>query len=227
MKKLLYTALACVALGLSSCIPDNNDADVWKSTNIDYSGTYLYALYDASDNSMVADMSSSVAIEIYNSVSDEHNVLWFWDHQKRIGFQVKENLTGAPEDFASTSLSFDDLNDNQVVINEMPDGEPTAAGLSVIEARESVRIAIEEGKILTKAATSKGGNICDSLYIKLKTFGGHVKFVSVEKAETEWAKPGVPEYKYIFDSVVDHDATTDAEYILTGHRYTGFDEDSY
>lgn len=227
MKKLLYTALAVVALGLTSCLPESDDADVWKSQNIDYSGTYLYALLDASDNSELNGMSSSAALEIYNTASDERNVLWFYDHEKRIEFKVKENLTGSPEDFASVSSAFADLNDNEVVISALPDAEPDAAGLSLVEARANVRISIEEGKILKDAATSKGGNVCDSLYIRLKTYGGNVRFVSVEKPEAEWAKPGVPEYKYVFDTVVDYDSSTDAEYILTGHRYTGFDEDHY
>lgn len=101
---------------------------------------------------------------------------------------------------------------------------PTAEGQTIELERPYVRAAILEANITPLSVTTKGGNKTDGIYIKVKCFNGKVKFKSVMKPEKEWSKPGVKEFKWVFDKVTT--PTDNQVVILKGYRYTGFLEDN-
>jgi len=74
--------------------------------------------------------------------------------------------------------------------------------------------------------TTQGGNVSDSVYIKLTLNTDNVKFISSLVPEGDWAKPGVPEYAWTQQAGSNSvDASKDEHWTLAGYRYTGYPED--
>ena len=208
-----------MALAFGSC---SDDIEIWDSATLDYSGTYVCQVLNA-DGSVSDDYSK---IDIYNTDANVADQIWFTDHDKWLEITSKFFLTGDASNFASKSLSYDDLPINHSMV-KVPETKPTAAGKTTVENIWGAKTALVEGKILSKAMTTIGGNLTDSIFMKVVFLYGDVTFKSQEVAEAYRANPDVAEFEWIFDSSV-YDATSEDEiYIYSGHRYTGFPEDEH
>lgn len=218
----LYLIGACISLSLVSC--DDTELEDWDSAVLEYSGTYLYQVSDL-DGNLLVDYNNEHKLEFYNTSADVANELWIDDHDKVFELRSKFFFNGDPSSFTSKSVAFADLtnNENAIVI---PDSKPTAIDETVVEARDYIRAAIVEGKIIKDGATTLGKNITDSLYVSIVLYSGSVTFKSEAVPVAYRANPDKEEFQWVFDTVA-HDATKDEAYIIAGHRYSGFTEDDY
>lgn len=221
MKKLLYI-LAVGFIGLTAC--DDTELEDWDSAVLDYSGTYLYQV-STLDGTLAVDYDSENKLEFYNTSADVANELWIDDHDKVFELRSKFFFNGDASSFASKSIAFDDLTNNEKAI-VVPEDKPLKLDTITVEARDYVRAAIVEGKIIKDGATTLGKNITDSLYISIVLYSGNVTFKSEEVPVEYRSNPDKEEFKWVLD-VVAHDAAKDESYIVAGHRYTGFTEDDY
>jgi hypothetical protein len=222
MKKLIYILVGSF-IGLTAC---NDDIEIWDSAVLDYSGSYVVQV-QAEDGTVISDYIDANKIDIYNTVDDVANELWITDHGKDLELTSKFFLTGDASSFASKSMAFDDLTLNISVVKEGFTPKPTAAGETVTKNIWGAKTALVEGKILPKAMTTIGGNVADSIYMKVVFMYGDVTFKSVEVPVEYRADPEVPEFKWIFESSVYDATSTDETYVYSGYRYTGFPEDSH
>jgi hypothetical protein len=211
-----------MALALGAC---DDDIEIWDSATLDYSGTYVCQVLKA-DGSVYADYSDSRKIDIYNTDANATNEIWFTDHDKWLEITSKFFLNGDASDFASKSLAYDDLTLNTSMV-KVPETAPTAAGETTMKNIWGAKTALVEGKILPKAMTTIGGNVADSIYMKVVFMYGDVTFKSQEVPEAYRANPDVAEFEWIFESSVYDATSTDETYVYSGHRYTGFSEDSH
>ncbi len=226
-KQLFYIAgLLSMTFVLLSC---NEDIKIWDSNNYEYAGSYLYSI-TKEDGKVEAKLSSKKKLELYNTASDVKNELWIWDHNKNFPLKSKIALTGNATKFKSKSLNFKDLSNNSLRIEKEYErkGElevaPTTVGTVKKFTTDRFRCAVVEGKILPKAATSKSGNKCDSIYMKLKFFGADLEFTSYLVPEKERTNPKVEEFAWKL-SKVEYNNSKDEVLTISGHRYTGFLED--
>ncbi|WP_044264804.1 lipid-binding protein [Bacteroides timonensis] len=210
------------ALFLISC---QEDVEVWDSETLEYSGRYVVKLMDESMTTTYHDYDKS-ELSIYNTSANVPNEMWI-DNTIPGMFYLKSKFffTGNPVSFRSANTEFDKLTDNLPSV-EAPANEPTAEGQTIEEKRDYLRAFVEDGKIIPKAVTTKGGNIADSLYLKLKLYSGTATFKSQPKPENEWKNPTIPEYSWKLSSLT-HDASKDEVIIIGGYAYTGFPEDKY
>lgn len=209
------------ALLFTSC---EQDIEVWDSETLDYSGRYVIKLMNEDMSTVYSDYDGS-ELMIYNTSANVANEMWLEDMSHLIPLKSKFFFTGSPVSFKSVNTEFDKLTDNLLAIS-LPTAAPTAEGQTKEEARDYLRALVVDGKIIPEAVTTKGGNIADSLFLKVKLYSGKVAFKSLKKPEKEWANPTKPEYKWALSSV-SHDATKDEVIVIGGYRYTGFPEDGY
>ena len=223
-KLVLVVAMAIVGLSFPSC---NDDIEIWDSAVLDYSGSYVVQV-QAEDGTVYSDYNDENKIDIYNTVDDVENELWISDYGKYLEITSKFFLNGDASNFASKSLEFNDLPLNISVVKEGFEPKPTALGQdTIVKGIWGAKTALLEGKILPKAMTTIGGNVADSIYMKIKFMYGDVTFKSVEVPVEYRADPEVAEFKWKIESSA-YDATSDDEiYVYSGHRYTGFPEDSH
>ncbi|PKQ65935.1 hypothetical protein BZG02_01100 [Labilibaculum filiforme] len=221
-KLFLVATVMIVGLSFTSC---DDDIEIWDSATLEYSGSYVCQV-QYEDGSVYADYSDSRIIDIYNTEANVDNEVWFTDHGKWLEITSKFFLNGDASSFASKSLSYDDLPLNNSMV-KVPTTKPTAAGETVVKNIWGAKTGLVEGKVLQKAATTIGGNVADSIYMKVVFLYGDVTFKSQEVPEAYRANPDVAEFEWIFDSSVYDTSSTDETYIYSGHRYTGFSEDSH
>lgn len=201
------------------------DVEVWDSETLEYSGRYVVKLMDESMTTTYHDYDGT-ELRIYNTSANVPNEMWIENVISGM-FSLKSKFffTGTPASFKSTDTAFDKLTDNLPSV-AVPSKEPTAEGETTKVARDYLRAYVEDGKIIPKAVTTKGGNTADSLYIKLKLYSGTAIFTSRLKPENEWKNPTTPEYSWKLSSVT-HDASKDEVIVIGGYTYTGFPEDNY
>ncbi|BAX79460.1 lipid-binding protein [Labilibaculum antarcticum] len=221
MKTLLYI-LAVGFIGLTAC--DDTELEDWDSAVLDYSGTYLYQVSDL-DGNLLVDYDNEDKLEFYNTSADVANELWIDDHDKVFELRSKFFFDGDASSFASKSIAFADLTNNEKAI-VVPEDKPLKLDTITVVARDYIRAAIVEGKIVKNGATTIGENITDSLYVSIVLYSGTVSFKS-EAVPVEYrSNPDKEEFQWVLDDVV-YDATKDDSYLISGHRYTGFTEDDY
>ncbi|MBN1988538.1 MAG: hypothetical protein JW783_04015 [Bacteroidales bacterium] len=224
MKKiLLYIALAIGATSLISC---QEELEIWDSAVLDYSGRFLFELQDETGTATLVGFDDAQQIYIYSTASNVANEVWIEDVDHLFPFKCKQRLTGNANSFASASLDFNNLENNLLAIEPPTTSKPLGLGETVIVDRDYIRVAIEEAKILKGAATTVGGNVADSLYMKVRLYCGSVTFASYKLPQSLWADPEVEEFGWELESVT-YDNTLDESYVIAGHRYTGFPEDHY
>lgn len=222
--KLIMVFASILVFG--SC---QQDVEVWDSETLDYSGRYIVKLANEDMSTIYHDYDGS-ELRIYNTSSNLANQIWMEDLSKLIPLKCKFEFQGTPASFVSTNTEFDKLTNNLNSIS-LPQAkenvsEPTAEGQTAEVDRDYLRATVIEGKIIPKAVTTKGGNIADSLYLKVKLYSGKAIFKSIRKAEKEWKDPTKPEFTWVFSSVT-YDATKDEVLVIGGYSYTGFEEDDY
>ncbi len=223
MKNFLYLIFSIISI--TSLVSCEEELELWDSSALEYAGRYVVELQAEDQSETYYDYGYGMEIDLYNTAADVENEIWFEDLHSDIPLKVKLFLDGSPESFMSKSLEFDDLGINWDHI-DLPSDEPTDAGLTVTEDRDYLRAGVVEGKLLKEAATTIGGNVADSVYVKIVLKSGSATFESNAYPEEQWADPSIPEYFWEYVSM-DYDATLDETYVISGHRYTGFPEDVY
>ncbi|TLX72653.1 hypothetical protein E9993_17605 [Labilibacter sediminis] len=217
-----YISVLCVLSFLSSC---EEELEIWDSATLDYAGRYITDVINEAEE--VTDITHR-EFNIYNTANNVENEFFVeLSHERGDFFDVKFKsfVNGSSASFTSKSLDFANVGENTPAIT-LPDTPPTGLGEVTSEKREFIKAGIEEGKILLKAATSIGGNICDSLYLKVKFMGGDVGFVSYLLDPEDRENPEVEEFAWKAQTL-SHDASMDTTIYFSGHRYTGFPEDDY
>lgn len=226
MKKLInrsffVVALAVLGLSFTAC---NDDIEIWDSAVLDYSGSYV-AQVQLENGTVISDYNDENKIDIYNTVNDVANELWITDHGKVLEITSKFFLTGDASNFASESFEFDDLPLNISMVKEDFEPKPTALEQDTVMNIWGAKTALVEGVILPKAMTTIGGNVTDSIYMKVVFMYGDVTFKSEEVPEAYRADPEVAEFKWVIESSAYDTTSSDDTYVYSGHRYTGFSED--
>ncbi|MDO4691705.1 MAG: lipid-binding protein [Porphyromonadaceae bacterium] len=223
MKKILF--LIAAICGLTSC---QQKLDVWKSATYDYAGRFVFQIATESNPNTPIVGYGSHEIRMFNSAENKPNEIWVDDHNHIIPLKNYFVVSGNSLSFKSQSSGFDNLSNNLYQVGLPTPKEhaaPTAVGQIASVNRESVRAEILEGKIEPKAATTKGNNKADALFLKIKLYSGKVVFESVEKDKAIWGRPDKPEYEWRFKEV---QPLSDSQVIIiSGYRFTGFPEDKY
>lgn len=217
----LYLMGACLSLSLVSC---DNEIEIWDSATLDYSGSYLYTV-TLEDGTLDHGYNNEYMLEFYNTSANVENEIFIDDHDKYFEMRSKFSLDGDFTNFKSKSLVFADLTDNEKTL-VVPSGKPLKLDTITAIDRSNIRAAIVEGKIIAKGATTLGGNVTDSLYVKMTLYSGTVNFKSVSVPVEYRANPDKEEFEWELVSVV-HDETKDETVTIAGHRFTGFSEDEY
>ena len=222
MKYIKLYLLVILVFAFSSC---KEDLEIWDSETLEYSGKFDYQLLSEDLQDVYVDYGSQLMI--YNTASNVANEVWIDDEENAFPLKSKFTFTGNSLSFKSSTEDFAALTNNiYSVDNDLPTPAPTAVGQSVTEERGYVRAVILEGKILPKQATTIGGNTADSLYLKIKLLSGEVTYISYEVPLALRQDPEKEEFKWKY-STATYDSSLDEVYVISGHRYTGFDEDHY
>ena len=230
MKKLyILSIIGC--LTFTAC---DQDLDIWDSETLEYSGRFLYELYDENMSEQYFDYSYGYEIRIYNTSDNKINEIWIDDYYLNDSLLLKSKffLDGDAGSFKSKSSEFSELTNNEVTISpeSNPEGQPEGNPESAEDRIEGIpqkyiHCYINEGKIIPKGATTIGGNQADSIFIKLTLCSGTASFKSVFIPEENRTDPNIA-YKWEID-VITHDPAKDVTRIISGHRYTGYPEDHY
>lgn len=232
MKKvIIFIGMLYATISLfTSC---QQEVEVWDSATLDYSGRYVIKVMneDMSETYLNYDNSE---VYIYNTANNTPNEMWIEDMNQNLPLKSKFFFTGTPASFQSASMEFDKLTDNlfTTIVPPYDSSEngtiqpPTRIGENITLERPYLRAVVLEGKIIPQVVTTKGGNIADSLFLKLKLYSGEVTFKSALKPKKEWKDPTKEEFVWKYESVT-YDATKDEIKVVCGHRYTGFSEDLY
>lgn len=218
--KILYISLIIFSLCFYSC---NEEVEIWDSNTLSYAGTYDIEILAEDGTTVEASIDEGEQLMLFNTAANIENEIWIQDLYHWFPLMSKFKFTGNSTSFESVSTNFDDLTNNQDAI-ESPDTDPTAAGEVLTEDRYYLRSYITEGKIGLNDAETTGGNISDSIRFKIVFLSGSATFTSYQTEEATWVSPGTPEFAWKLTSTT-YDNTLDETYIVSGYRYTGFEED--
>ncbi|RXQ96752.1 hypothetical protein EO244_03735 [Ancylomarina salipaludis] len=221
-KLFLVASVIIVGLSFTSC---DEKIEIWDSATLEYSGTYVYELKNEDATATYVGYSDQNKIEIFNTSANVENEVIIYDHGKMFPLKSKFIFSGNATSFASKSLLFDDLTNNEEAV-VLPEDAPTAITDTLSEDRDYLRAAVVEGSIIKDGMTTIGGNVADSLYFKIVLYSGTANFKSVAVPVEYRANPDKEEFEWELVSVV-RDAAKDKTYVISGHRYTGFSEDSH
>lgn len=211
-----------LVLFLTSC---QQDVKIWDSETLDYSGRYVIKLMNEDMSKLYYDYDGS-ELRIYNTSENIANMVWMDDVSQLIPLKSKISLNGTSELFKSADLDFNNLDNNINAIGADDEDPPTAEGQTIEVDRDYLRAAVLEGKIIPQSVRTKGGNLTDSIYIKVALYSGKAVFNSYLKPEKDWKDPTQPEYGWNLSSLI-YDASKDETIVIGGYRYTGFAEDEY
>jgi len=195
---------------------------VWDSQALEYSGRYVISLLNEDGTSAGVEGQE---IQLYSTAQNLKSEIWIDDLAGIFPLKSKFSLSGNSNLFKSSSLNFDSLTNNLSSLT-LPTPAPSSAGLSITKDRGYIRSGVIEGKIIPKAATTLGGNVSDSIYMKITLYSGTVTFKSYSVPVKLRADPEVERFAWKYDSVT-YDTTLDETYIISGYRFTGFTEDQY
>lgn len=229
MKKILLYTFGILLFTLTSCM---EEAEVWDSAVLEYAGSYKIELR-TEDGAIIADYSSGFEMDIYNTAANKQNEVWIDDHEELFPLKSKFFFTGNPSSFSSQNTDFNDdlpVNEGAIVI---PEDKPTEAGQRIItpfddedeEHYSYTKATILEGKILSMAATTPGGNTSDSIYFKIQLYVGKANLISKTAPEESWTDEEKPEYYWDIESVTNDPNQPSEVYVVSGYRKTGFEED--
>lgn len=220
--RFIYFILVFVGFSFASC---DEELEIWDSETLEYSGRYVVEVTDISgaDPVVWTELADGYEIEIFNTAKNLANEVWLYDHGYIFPMQVKAYLSGTASSFQSESLTFADLGDNIEAIS-LPAVPPAGLGETVTEDQSYTRVAVVEGKVLPGAATTIGGNVSDSLYMKLRFLSGSITFNSYSVPVELRADPEVEEFAWEVASMV-YNPDNDETFIISGYRYTGYPED--
>ena len=214
------------------------ELEIWDSATYEYSGRWHFKAM--SENGQILKEYGSHTIQTYNSADDVSDELWIYDVNNVFaakedsegertgnigGIKIKAQLEGDYSNFYSVDNSEEGAGLNAsgfpvpgIAPGEADENVPAEDDVNVIPGFFN-KGTVLEGKILKGAGTSKSGSQVDSIYLRLKLFAGEIVYNSVYDAENE---------SYVWDSgEFSYYAQPDSVVIISGTRYTGFEEDEY
>ncbi|MCL1936891.1 MAG: hypothetical protein FWF52_00655 [Candidatus Azobacteroides sp.] len=237
MKKIIYLLYIPIFMMLTSCF---EKIDNWYTETSALDGRYVVAAtceeYSADD----APIEDGNEVMIYNTAANVGDEIWIDTHVAGESVKGKFKITGDAAGFkaandaqnVSTTTLLIDTEDYGPIPFEDIYAEyfrvPTTAGQLIDGVQLYTRITLVEGKIIPKGATTIGGNISDSVYLKTILHSDYIQFVSYQLPEGEWEKEDVPEFGWKLkegsNTPADEDGW-DETWTLSGYRYTGLPED--
>lgn len=232
MKKIIYLFGIPALVLFASC---QEKLDNWYSATSDYDGRFVVATTcreKSQDNTSIED---GLEMKIYNTAANQPNEVWIEMKIAKNNIKGKFSLKGDATNFTdSTTLVKNILakKDNVLALNDKRDEliaklpKPASAGLEHNGIQLYTNVTLLEGKILSGKATTIGGNVSDSIYMKAIIHHDFILFESYQTPSEEWADQNVPE----FDWMIKDGSNTPAvgweqQWELHGYRYTGYPED--
>jgi len=221
----------------TSCFEDK---DNWYTETSTLDGRYVVATTceeDADNNTSITD---GVEAMIYNSAANVKDEIWI--EMNLFGEPVKSKfkITGDASGFKGVDTQLENVNEIYYIDTDYGFAPfrdeyksyfrvPTSAGLINEGVMLYPRVTLIEGKVIPKGATTIGGNVSDSIYVKVAAYSDYVTFISYELSADKWEKPDVPEYGWKIKEgsnvPTNGDTDWDHTWTLSGYRYTGYPED--
>jgi len=215
--------------------------DNWYTETAAFDGRYVVATTCeeySDDDTSIADGNEAM---IYNTAANVKDEIWIESQVAGEPVKGRFKITGDASDFKGADSQVENVNSQDYLIDtdygwapfdpsysdyfRVPD----AAGQLNDGIQLYTRISLVEGKIIPKGATTIGGNVSDSVYIKTVMHHDYVQFISYQLPEDEWSDPAVPEYGWMLKDGSNTPADADGwdeTWTLAGYRYTGFAEDN-
>ncbi len=205
MKKILL--LTFVSILFSSC-DMTKDLDLEEVNTSQYLGEWYFSVKSA-DLTTNLKALDAVKLSTYNTAADISNEIWIDIPKGDFKIKFKANFSG---DISSFSSSVSESVTYSSMIVE-PD-KPTALGLITNQKQSFLKGEILGGKIIKNGTTSKTGIKTDAIELKIKFYRNSFTFTSIaDGASFKWSKTSETEIN--------------EEFVIIGHRYTGFPEDKY
>jgi hypothetical protein len=236
MKNIAYYSgiFASAALLFASC--QQEEVDVWNSATHEYDGRYVVGSACTEFPAKSSAILNGNEIYLYNTAANIATELWVEDVSSKFPLKGKLSLSGgvtgfsAPEtENANSTVYIYNGSKYVLFISANADEFPvaTAAGQKVDGKQEYARLVVEEGKILSKAATTIGGNKADSIFLKFTLRSNSIELESYQTNSALWADPGTPEYAWQRkeSTAPTYNSAWDEHWIVSGYRYTGYPED--
>lgn len=233
MKKILFLSITSIIILCTSCQEEFKN---WYSATANYDGRFVVATACEEYNDDDTSIEDGLEVMIYNTSDNKENEIWIQFSVAGESIKGKFNLTGNFNAFTDSTTQVENIDSNTVyafdnagnIINVAGLGVPASAGLIADGVQLYTRITLIEGKILPKSATTIGGNISDSLYIKAILHHDYIEFESYEIDPADWDDPNVPEFDWQVKAGSNTPADDDGwdeTWTLAGYRYTGYPED--
>jgi hypothetical protein len=237
MKKIMYLLSISISVMFTSCF---EKTDNWYTETSLLDGRYVVATacdeYD-SDNTAIED---GVEIMIYNTAANVSDEIWIDTRIANEPVKAKFKFTGDASYFTDSLDIAENISSGTFYIDTdyglapftADYAEyfrvPTAAGELNDGIQLYTRVTLKEGKIIPKGATTIGGNVSDSIYLKAVMHSDYVEFISYEIPEDDWEIEDVPEFGWQLkagSNTPADDDDWDETWTLSGYRYTGYPED--
>ncbi|MCL1934135.1 MAG: hypothetical protein FWF53_10050 [Candidatus Azobacteroides sp.] len=238
MKKIVY--LLCISAPMMFFTSCFEKIDNWYTETSGLDGRYVVATtceeYSDDDTSI----EDGNEVMIYNTAANVNDEIWIDTYVAGDSIKGKFKITGDASGFKGAAGDAQNVRVTTLLIDTdyglapFTDAYagyfrvPTAAGQLNDGLQLYTRITLVEGKIIPKGATTIGGNVSDSVYLKTIMHHDYVQFISYQLPEEEWEEEGVPEFGWQLkpgsNSPADADGY-DETWTLAGYRYTGFQED--
>ena len=237
MKKLIYISILSIMVLFTSCFEDK---DNWYSETSSYDGRYVVAQSseESDDDTVIEDGNE---LMIYNSAADIENEIIIDFSIAGNPVKGKFNVSGTSANFSTsgtvvknlsrTVLEDDDYSltkeDGTSTNNHPSDLEtPTVAGTEYTGIQIYARLSLEEGKVIPEGATTIGGNVSDSVYVKVTAYHDYLIIESYQLPEDEWDSPETPKFGWrVKDGSRTNADGKEEHWTLSGYRYTGLPED--
>lgn len=235
MRKLAYIGISFIVLLFTSCM---EEIDNWYTNTATFDGRFVVAATCeeySSDNTAIEDGEE---LMIYNSAANVADEIIVDTHVAGLPVKGKFKVTGDALEFKGTAtvenlsrsaeLSDDDYlliyNGNYYKPSAL--GDPEGAGEEYEGLHLYCRMSLELGKIISKAATTIGGNVSDSVYVKTTMYVDQLTIESYQTDQNDWSDPNVPEYAWRVKAGSRANADgMEEHWTFGGYRYTGFPED--
>jgi len=238
MKKIIYLLCISATMTLTSCF---EKLDNWYTETAAFDGRYVVATSCeeySSDDTSIADGNEAM---IYNTAANVKDEIWIETTVAGEPIKGKFKISGDASDFKGIAPEVENANNGGTILIDTDYGwapftpsyagyfrVPTAAGQVNDGVQLYTRVTLVEGKVIPKGATTIGGNVSDSVYVKTVMHHDYVQFVSYQLPKEEWADPDVPEFGWQLKAGSNTPADADGwdeTWTLAGYRYTGFPED--
>lgn len=215
------------------------DTDNWYSETSSYDGRYVVAqsCEEYSDDDTA--IEDGEELMIYNSATDIENEIIIDFSLAGNPLKGKFNVSGTSASFSASGIVVENLSrtvleddDYYVTENGSPVGypsdleTPTEAGTEYTGMQIYARLSLEEGKVIPEGATTIGGNVSDSAYVKVTAYHDYLIIESYQLPEDEWDSPETPKFGWrVKDGSRTNADGQEEHWTLSGYRYTGFPED--